>query len=87
MSNSWSELIDNSSNEVSSCDEMENVLMASPNVNDVSNACVSVTEASVSSPDDSCNCINKKLTGFEKEHFSSKNVMPETSSFEMFLAL
>ena len=53
----------------------------------LSNACVSIAEASVSTPDDSCNCINKKLTHFEKEHFSSKNVMPERSSFEMFLAL
>ena len=87
MSSSWSELTDNSSAEVSSCDEMENVLMAWPNVNDVSNACVSVAEASVSTPDDSCNCINKKLSGLEKEHFSFKNVMPERSSFEMFLAL
>ena len=39
MSSSWSELTDNSSDEVSSCDEMENVLMAWPNVNDLSNAC------------------------------------------------
>ena len=35
----------------------------------LSNACVSIAEASVSIPDDSCNCINKKLTDFEKEHF------------------
>ena len=87
MSSSWSELIDNSSDKVSLCDEMENVLMAWTNVNDISNACVSVAKASVSTPDDSCNGINKKLSGFEKEHFSSKNVMSERSSFEMFLAL
>ena len=39
MSSSWRELTDNSSDEVSSCDEMENVLMAWPNVNGLSNAC------------------------------------------------
>ena len=61
--------------------------MAWTNVNYLSNACVSVAESSVSTPDDPCNCINKKLTGFEKGHFSLKNVMPERSSFEMFLAL
>ena len=61
--------------------------MAWANVYDLTNACVSVAEASVSNPDDSCNCTNKKLTGFEKEHFSFENVMPDRLSFEMFLAL
>ena len=64
MSSSCSELIDNSTDDVSSCVGMENVLMAQANVNDLSNACVSVAEASVSNPDESCNFINKKLTGF-----------------------
>ena len=84
MSSSCNELIDNSSDEVSSCVEMENVLMAWANVKDLSNACVSVAEASVSNPDDCCNFINKKLTGFEKEHFSFKNAMPERSRFKFF---
>ena len=69
MSSSCSELIDNSSDEVSSCIEMENVLLAWANVNDLSNACVSVAEASVSSPDDSCNFINKKLTASKRNTF------------------
>ena len=39
------------------------------NADDVSNACVSVAEASVSTPKDVCNRIKKNLTGLEKDIF------------------
>ena len=52
-------------------------MMDLPNVDDVSNAGVSVPEACVSTPEDVYNRIKKKLTGVEKEHLSPKNVMPE----------
>ena len=54
---------------VSSCDEMKKVILDFPNADDVSLACVSVAEASVSTPEDVCNRIKKNLTGFEKDTF------------------
>ena len=48
-----------------------------PNVDDVSNASASVSEVSVSTPENVCNRIKKNLAGFEVEHFSPKNVMRE----------
>ena len=41
-----------------------------PNViNDVSNACVSVAEASLCTPEDVCSRIKKNVTGFKKDTF------------------
>ena len=57
------------------------------NVDDVSNAGASVPEASVSTLEDVCNRIKKNLTGFEKEHFSPKNVMPERLCSAYFRAI
>ena len=65
------------SDDISPCDEVENVTLDLPNVSDELSADVSVAEASVSTPEDVCNRIKKNLTSFEKEHFSPKNVMPE----------
>ena len=76
MSKSWGDLFDYSSEVVSPCDEIKNVMLDLPNVDDVSNAGVSVTEASVSTPEDVCNRIKKNLIGFEKDTFLP-SVMPE----------
>ena len=65
-------MFDDSPDVVSPCDEMKNVMLDLPNVDDVSLACVSVAEASVSSPEDVCNRIKKNLTGFEKDTFLSR---------------
>ena len=73
MSRPWDDLVDDSSDDVSPCDELENVMLDLPNVGDVSNASVFVAEASVSTPEDVCNRTKKNLTGLEKEHFSPKN--------------
>ena len=77
MSRSWEDLVDDSSDDVSPCDEVENGTLDLPNVSDELNAGVSVAETSVSTPEHVCNRIKKNLTSFEKEHFSPKNVMPE----------
>ena len=74
MSRSWDDLVNDSSDEASPCDEVENGTLDLPNVSDELNA---VAETSVSSPEDVCNRIKKNLTSFKKEHFSPKNVMPE----------
>ena len=44
-------LCDDTSDVVSPCDEMKNVMLDLPNADDVSNASVSVAEASVSTPE------------------------------------
>ena len=77
MSTSWDDLFDDSSDDVSPCDEVENGTLDLPHVSDELNAGVSVAETSVSTSEDVCNRIKKNLTSFEKEHFSPKNVMPE----------
>ena len=77
MSRSSDDLVDDSSDAVSPFVDVEYVVMDLPNVNDVSNAGGSVGEASVCTSEDACNRIKKHLIGFEKEHFSPKNVMPE----------
>ena len=50
-----------------------------PNVDDVSNACVSVAEASLCSPEDVGSRIKKNVTGFKKDTFllrvSCKEIM------------
>ena len=77
MSRSWDDLVDDSSGDVSPCDEVENGTLDLRNVSDELNAGISVAETSVSTPEDVCNRIKKNLTSFEKGHFSPKNVMPE----------
>ena len=77
MSRSWDDLVNDSSGDVSPCDEVENGTLDLHNVSDELNAGVSVAETSVSTSEDVCNRIKKNLTSFEKEHFSPKNVMPE----------
>ena len=67
-------MVNDSSDEASPCDEVENGTLDLPNVSDELNA---VAETSVSSPEDVCNRMKKYLTTFEKEHFSPKNVMPD----------
>ena len=67
-------MVNDSSDEASSCDEVENGTLDLPNVSDELNA---VAETSVSSPEDVYNRMKKYLTSFEKEHFSPKNVMPD----------
>ena len=69
-------MFDDSSDVVSPCDEIKNVMLDLPNVDDVSNAGVFLAEASVSTPEDVCNRIKKNLIGFEKDT-SPKSVMPE----------
>ena len=62
-------MFDDSPDVVSPCDEMKKVMLDLPNADDVSLACLSVSEASVSTPEDGCNRIKKNLTGFEKDTF------------------
>ena len=62
MSRSWDDLVDDSSDDASPCDEVENVTLDLPNVSDELNAGVSVAETSVSTPEDVCNRIKKNLT-------------------------
>ena len=52
-------MLDDSSAVVSPRDEMRKVMLDVPNVDDVSNARVSVAEASVSNPEDVCYRIKK----------------------------
>ena len=73
MSGSWDDLVNDSSDEASPCDEVENGTLDLPNVGNESNA---VAETSVSSPENVCNRMKKNLTSFEKNIFSPKNVMP-----------
>ena len=61
------DLFDDSPDVVSPSDEMKKVMLDLSNADDVSLACVSVAEASVSTPEDVCNRIKKNLTGFEKD--------------------
>ena len=60
-------------------------MMDLPNVDDVSNAGACVPKASVSILLMSATMLN--LTGFEKEHFSPKNIMPERESSAYFLSI
>ena len=69
MSRSWGDLCNDSPDVVSPCDEIRQVMLDLPNVDDVSDASVSVAEASVSTLEDVCNRIKKNLTGFEKDTF------------------
>ena len=78
------DLSDDSSDAVSPCDEVKNVMKDFPNVDDVSNAGASVAEASVSAPEDVFNCIMKNLTGFKKKHFSPKNVIAREVMLRVF---
>ena len=77
MSRSLDDFSHDSSDAVPPCDDVKNVMMDLRKVDEVLNAGASVSEAYVSTPEDVCNRIKKNLTGFEKEHFSPKNVMPE----------
>ena len=54
MSRSWGDLCNDSPDVVSPCDEIRQVMLDLPNVDDVSDASVSVAEASVSTPGDVC---------------------------------
>ena len=87
MSRSLDDFFDDSSDAVPPCDEVKNIMMDLRNVDDVSNAGAPVSEASVSTPEDVWNRIKKNLTGFEKECFSSKNVMPERLCSAYFRAI
>ena len=62
-------MFDDSPDVVSPCDEMKKVMLDFPNADDVLLACVSVADASVSTPEDVCNRIKKNLTVFEKDTF------------------
>ena len=55
------DLCDDSSDVVSPCDEIKNVALDLPNVDDVSNGSVSVAEASVSTPEDVCYRFKRNL--------------------------
>ena len=87
MSRSLDDFFHDSSDAVPPCDDVKNVTMDLCNVDDVSNGCASVSEASVSTLEDVCNRIKKNLTCFEKEHFSPKNVMPERLCSAYFRAI
>jgi len=50
-----------------------------PHADDVSNACVSIAEASVSTPEDVCNRIKKNQTGFEKDTFLPLHVVRQST--------
>ena len=82
MSRSWDDLVNDSSDEASPCDEVENGSLVLPNVSDELNA---VAETSVSSPEDVCNRLKKNLPSFEKEHFSPKNVIVGYKTYYSFL--
>ena len=69
------DLFDDSPDVVSPSDEMKKVMLDLSNADDVSLACVSVAEASVSTPEDVCNRIKKNLTGFEKDTFLPLHVV------------
>ena len=56
MSRSWDDLVNDSSDEASPCDEVENGTLDLPNVSNESNA---VAETSVSSPENVCNRMKK----------------------------
>ena len=87
MSRSLDDFFDDSSDAVPPCDEVKNVMVDLLNVDDTTNAGASVSEVSVSAPEDVCNRIKKNLTDFEKEHFSPKNVMPERLCSAYFRAI
>ena len=62
MSRSWRDLCDDSPDVVSPCDEIKNVMLDLPNADDVSNASVSVAEASVSvTPEYVCYRMKRNL--------------------------
>ena len=56
MSRSWDDLVNDSSDEASPCDEVENGTLDLPNVSNELNA---VAETSVSSPENVCNRMKK----------------------------
>ena len=56
MSRSWDDLVNDSSDEASPCDEVENGKLDLPNVSNELNA---VAETSVSSPENVCNRMKK----------------------------
>ena len=56
MSRYWDDLVNDSSDEASPCDEVENGTLDLPNVSNESNA---VAKTSVSSPENVCNRMKK----------------------------
>ena len=56
MSRSWDDLVNDSSDEASPCDKVENGTLDLPNVSNELNA---VAETSVSSPENVCNRMKK----------------------------
>ena len=71
MSRSWDDLVNDSSDEASPCDEVENGTLDLPNVSNELNA---VAETSVSSPENVCNRMKKTLLASRRNIFLQRTL-------------